>query len=147
MPQSAIESQDERPTAVEPALKVPDQQGSAVAVSGGKINLNDMTREELLETIPDFSNRMVREFFEWQLYISIQQFRREPGKNIGAEEIAAYEEYMFLPVDIYESDSETFQQLPGVDASIANALLATRPLDTNDQFLEETGEPRQCGAI
>ncbi len=36
-----------------------------------KINLNNMTREELLATIPEFGNRMVREFFEYQPYISI----------------------------------------------------------------------------
>ena len=36
-----------------------------------KINLNSMTREELLATIPEFSNRMVREFFEYQPYIYV----------------------------------------------------------------------------
>lgn len=131
MGSDASETQNEEPVTV-----VPGEESSAEAVNGEKINLNDMTREELRETIPDFSNRMVREFFEYQPYISIQQFRREMGKYIGAEQIAGYEEYVFVPVDINESDSETVQQLPGVDAAIADTLLASRPFDTNDRFLE-----------
>ena len=50
-----------------------------------------MTREQLLETIPDFGNRMVREFFEYQPYVSIQQFRREIGKYVDDEQVASYE--------------------------------------------------------
>lgn len=56
-------------------------------MSGGgdaaqKVSLNDMTEAQLTATIPDFSGRMVREFFEYQPYISIQQFRSEIGKYV-----------------------------------------------------------------
>ncbi len=131
LPQSPRETQGEERTAGEPA-----QEDSDVAVSDEKINLNDMTRQELLETIPDFSNRMVREFFEYQPYISIQQFRREMGKYVSAETIAGYEDYVYVPVDVDESDSETLQQIPGLDASIADALMAARPFNSNGKFLE-----------
>ena len=59
-----------------------------------------MTREQLLETIPDFGNRIVREFFEYQPYVSIQQFRREIGKYVDDEQVASYESYVFVPVDV-----------------------------------------------
>ena len=48
-----------------------EEADSSETIDIEKINLNDMTREDLLNTIPDFGNRMVREFFEYQPYISI----------------------------------------------------------------------------
>src|SRR6185295_7081776 len=58
----------------------PAQSASAVpAPAATRLNLNEVTEEQLLSTIPNFSNRMVREFFEYRPYISIQQFRREIG--------------------------------------------------------------------
>ena len=67
-----------------------------------KIDFNNMTREELMATIPEFSSRMVREFFEYQPYISIQQFRREMGKYVDEAQVTFYEGYVFVPVDINE---------------------------------------------
>ena len=43
-----------------------EEADSSETIDIEKINLNDMTREDLLNTIPDFGNRMVREFFEYQ---------------------------------------------------------------------------------
>jgi hypothetical protein len=80
--------------------------GAAMTVDG-KINLNNMTEEQLMDTIPDFSSRMVREFFEYQPYVSIQQFRREIGKYVDEAQVAAYEQYVFVPVDANEADADT----------------------------------------
>ena len=99
------------------------------------INLNDMTREQLRETIPEMGNRMVRELFEYQPYVSIQQFRREIGKYVDDEQVAFYEQYVFVPVDVNESDAETLKQIPALDESIADSLMANRPFDSNDAFL------------
>ena len=99
-----------------------------------------MTREQLLETIPDFGNRMVREFFEYQPYVSIQQFRREIGKYVDDEQVAFYESYVFVPVDVNESDAETLKQIPGLTDEIAEALMAARPFDSNDAFLAALSE-------
>ena len=99
-----------------------------------------MTREQLLETIPDFGNRMVREFFEYQPYVSIQQFRREIGKYVDGEQVAFYESYVFVPVDVNESDAETLQQIPGLTDEIAEELMAARPFDSNDAFLAALSE-------
>ena len=80
-----------------PDINVQPGENTAVSstispVPNSKINLNDMTSEELLNTIPDFSQRMVREFFEYQSYISIQQFRREIGKYVDEAQVTEYEQ-------------------------------------------------------
>ena len=116
----------------ESASDSPDSNGEIVL---DRINLNDMTREQLLETIPDFGNRMVREFFEYQPYVSIQQFRREIGKYVDDDQVAFYESYVYVPVDVNDSDAETLKQIPGLTDEIAEALMAARPFDSNEAFL------------
>jgi DNA uptake protein ComE-like DNA-binding protein len=111
----------------------------ADAPRADKLNLNTATREQFL-TVPGVGDRMVREFFEYRPYVSIVQFRREIGKYVSAEQIAAYEQYVFVPVDPNNADAETLRQLPGVDASIAADLAAARPYATADAFLAKLGE-------
>ena len=110
---------------------------AAAAPAATKLNLNEVTEDQLLSTIPDFSNRMVREFFEYRPYVSIQQFRKEIGKYVSAEQVAAYEQYVYVPVSADESDAATLQQLPGVDETIATALIAGRPYGSNQAFLDK----------
>ena len=112
--------------------------GEAIQIE--KINLNDMTEEQLIETIPDIGENMIHEFFEYQPYVSIQQFRRDIGKYVDEEQVAFYEEYVFVPVDVNESDQETLMQIPGVDEAIAEALMEARPFDSNDAFLAVLSE-------
>ena len=97
-------------------------------------DLNSVTAEQLL-TIPDFSNRMVREFMEYRPYISITQFRREIGKYVDEAQVAAWEKYVYVPVQIDASDAETLKQIPGVTDDIAAQLIAARPYNTNEAFL------------
>ncbi len=56
-----------------------------------------MTGDELLATIPNFGDRMVREFGEYRPYVSIQQFRKEIGKYVDAAQVAEYEKYVYVP--------------------------------------------------
>lgn len=100
-----------------------------------KINLNTATEEEFL-TIPGVGDRMVGEFEEYRPYVSIQQFRQEIGKYVDEEQVAAYEQYVYVPVDPNESDAETLRQLPGIDASEAAELIAGRPYASREAFLE-----------
>ncbi|HEX5689998.1 MAG TPA: hypothetical protein VFX76_08345 [Roseiflexaceae bacterium] len=102
-----------------------------------KLNLNDVTEDQLLSTIPNFGNRMVREFFEYRPYVSIQQFRREIGKYVSAEQVAAYEQYVYVPIDVDAADADTLQQIPGVDANEAAELIAGRPYGSNQAFLDK----------
>jgi radical SAM superfamily enzyme with C-terminal helix-hairpin-helix motif len=94
-----------------------------------------VTEDQLMSTIPGFSARMVREFMEYRPYISIQQFRKEIGKYVDAEQVTAYEQYIYVPVDVDQADAATLQQLPGVDAAIADQLIAGRPYGSGQAFL------------
>lgn len=78
---------------------------------------------------------MAREFLEYRPYVSIQQFRREIGKYVDDAVVAEYEKYVYVPVDVNQSDAATLQQLPGVDATIAGQLIAGRPYDSPGAFL------------
>jgi DNA uptake protein ComE-like DNA-binding protein len=117
------------------AVAAPEAEAPAAAPAA-RINLNTATREEFL-TIPDVGDRMVHEFFEYRPYVSIQQFRREIGKYVSEEQVAAYERYVYVPVAPDESDAETLRQLPGVEAADAEELIAGRPYGSNEAFLEK----------
>ena len=124
---------------------VVDSGASAVAVaetavSTTKLNINTVSGDELLATIPGFGSRMVREFQEYRPYVSIQEFRREIGKYVDDAQVATYEQYVFVPVDVDGSDVATLMQLPGVDDGIANQLMAERPFGSNEAFLAKLGE-------
>jgi DNA uptake protein ComE-like DNA-binding protein len=57
------------------------------------IDLNAASREEIL-LIPDVDSRMPHEFDEYRPYTDIEQFRREIGKYVDADEVARYERYV-----------------------------------------------------
>jgi len=125
-----------------PTAESTDDSGQRVAACS-KLNLNTLTEAELMATIPNFSSRMVREFFEYRPYVSILQFRQEIGKYVDESQVAEYEKYVYVPVDPNESDAATLTQLLGVDATIAATLVEARPYASNEAFLEELG--RQVG--
>lgn len=99
-----------------------------------RLNLNTATQADFL-TVPSVGDRMVREFMEYRPYTTLLQFRREIGKYVDAAQITEYEQYVFVPVDVNQADTETLQQLPGVDDTIAAELSAGRPYASNDAFL------------
>ena len=100
-----------------------------------KLNLNTSSGDEFLAAIPGFGSRMVREFQEYRPYISIQQFRQEIGKYVDDTQIAEYEKYVYVPISINDSDSETLQQIPGLDATEAETLMSDRPYATKEDFI------------
>ena len=106
----------------------------------GKINLNTASGDEFMAAIPGLGNRMVREFMEYRPYISIQQFRREIGKYVDESQVAAYENYVYVPIAINESDAETLQQIPGLSADGAQALISARPFASTEAFLTKLSE-------
>jgi DNA uptake protein ComE-like DNA-binding protein len=108
--------------------------------SKAKLNLNTASANDLLNTIPNFGNRMVHEFEEYRPYRSLQQFRREIGKYVTPEQVAEYEKYVFVPIAENESDAPTLQQIPGLDATEAQALIAGRPYASRDAFLAKLSE-------
>jgi radical SAM superfamily enzyme with C-terminal helix-hairpin-helix motif len=78
---------------------------------------------------------MVREFQEYRPYTSILQFRREIGKYVDEQTVAGYEDYVYVPIDVNAADADTLQQIPGLDATEAAALIAARPFASNEAFI------------
>ena len=99
------------------------------------INLNTATADDLL-AIPGMSDRMTREFEKYRPYTSIVQFREEIGKYVDESQVAAYETYVYVPIDVNAADAETLMQLPGVDETIAQSLIDGRDYADNQAFLD-----------
>ncbi len=59
------------------------------------VNLNTASREQIM-AIPGMSSRMAHEFEEYRPYTTIEQFRREIGKYVDADEVARLESYVTL---------------------------------------------------
>ncbi len=59
------------------------------------IDLNKATREEIM-LIPGMTRRMVREFEEYRPYASLDQFNKEIGKYVDANEVARLRSYVVL---------------------------------------------------
>ncbi len=108
--------------------------------SQAKLNLNTATADDFLAAVPGLGNRMVREFMEYRPYVSIQQFRKEIGKYVDNAQVAGYENYVYVPIMINDSDSETLQQIPGLDATDAETLISARPFASTDDFLNKLSE-------
>lgn len=131
--ESPVPAQDGEPAGG--ASAAASDQAAPATPEGPGFNMNTATREAFL-TIPDVGDHMVEEFFEYRPYVSIRQFRREIGKYVDEAQVAAYERYVFVPVDPNASDAATLQQIPGVDAAVAAALIEGRPYASNQAFLD-----------
>jgi DNA uptake protein ComE-like DNA-binding protein len=105
-----------------------------------KMNINTATEAEFMAAIPNFGKRMAHEFDEYRPYKSIQQFRKEIGKYVDQNQVTDYEKFIFVPIDENQSDAPTLQQIPGLDANEAEALIAGRPYASRDAFLAKLGE-------
>ncbi|HMB92675.1 MAG TPA: hypothetical protein VKP65_17620 [Rhodothermales bacterium] len=133
----AAETTPEETAAADTTAMMEDE--PAIAGRFAILNLNTATNDEFL-TIPDVGDRMVREFKEYRPYVSIQQFRQEIGKYVDEAQVAAYEEYVYVPINRNESDAATLQQIPGLTTAAAEELIAGRPYDSNDAFLEKLAD-------
>ena len=60
------------------------------------MNMNTSTRADFA-LVPGMTPRMIREFEEYQPYKSIEHFRAEIGKYVSKEEVARFEQYLFVP--------------------------------------------------
>ncbi len=102
-------------------------------------NLNT-TPEADFKLIPGVGDRMAHEFEEYRPYLSIQQFRREIGKYVEEAEVARYEQYVFVPVELNSASEADIKALPGVGDRLMHEFLEYRPYTSMAQFRKEIGK-------
>ena len=103
------------------------------------MNLNT-TAEEDFKMIPGVGDRMAHEFEEYRPYTSIKQFRKEIGKYVDEDEVARYENYVFVPVELNTATEEDIKALPGVGDRMAHEFEEYRPYTSMEQFRKEIGK-------
>jgi len=103
------------------------------------INLNTASEEEIL-LVPGVGNRMAHEFEEYRPYRAIAQFRREIGKYVDDEEVAAYEQFVFVPIDLNSASDEAILSIPGVGNRLLREFKEYRPYRGIEQFRREIGK-------
>ena len=102
-------------------------------------NLNT-TIEGDFKLIPGVGDRMAHEFEEYRPYLNIQQFRKEIGKYVDETEVARYEQYVFVPVELNTATEADMKALPGVGDRMAHEFEEYRPYTNMDQFRKEIGK-------
>lgn len=104
-----------------------------------QINLNTASREEIM-LIPGMSPRMAHEFEEYRPYTSLEQFRREIGKYVDANEVARLEQYVFVPMNLNSASGEDFLTIPGMSNRMVHEFEEYRPYTSMEQFRREIGK-------
>ncbi|MEL7122422.1 MAG: helix-hairpin-helix domain-containing protein [Bacteroidota bacterium] len=103
------------------------------------LNLNTTPEEEFL-MVPGVGKKMAHEFEEYRPYKKVAQFRREMGKYVEDAEIARYEKYVFVPVELNTATEEEILALPGVGSKMAHEFEEYRPYNNIEQFRREIGK-------
>ncbi|HET7607892.1 MAG TPA: helix-hairpin-helix domain-containing protein [Gammaproteobacteria bacterium] len=103
------------------------------------INLNTASRAEIL-LIPGLNERMAHEFEEYRPYTSLEQFRREIGKYVPANEVARLEQYVFVPMSLNKATGEAFMTIPRMTQRMVHEFEEYRPYTSFDQFRREIGK-------
>ncbi len=103
------------------------------------VDLNTASEEEL-KLVPGINGKMVHEFEEYRPYRSIEQFQREIGKYVDDEEVARFEQYVFVPMDLNSASSEAFATIPGMSRRMVHEFEEYRPYTSMEQFRREIGK-------
>jgi DNA uptake protein ComE-like DNA-binding protein len=103
------------------------------------VNLNKASEDEL-KLVPGINGKMVHEFEEYRPYGSIEQFQREIGKYVDDEEVARYEQFVFVPIDLNSASSEAFASIPGMSGKMVREFEEYRPYSSMEQFRREMGK-------
>jgi len=70
----------------------------------------------------------------------LTQFRREIGKYVDAQEVARFEQYVFVPLDLNSATREDFLTIPGAGERMVREFLEYRPYTSMEQFRREIGK-------
>ena len=112
---------------------------SVIATCFVPMNLNTTPEEDFM-LVPGVGKKMAHEFEEYRPYKKIAQFRREMGKYVDEAEIARYEQYVFVPVELNTATEEDILALPGVGKKMAHEFEEYRPYKNMEQFRREIGK-------
>jgi DNA uptake protein ComE-like DNA-binding protein len=104
-----------------------------------QIDLNAATEAEIL-LIPGMTGRMAHEFEEYRPYTSLEQFRREIGKYVDADEVARLEQYVFVPMNLNSASGDDFRTIPGMTDRMVHEFEEYRPYTSMEQFRREIGK-------
>ena len=83
---------------------------------------------------------MKHEFEEYRPYTSIEQFQREIGKYVDDKEVARFEQYVFVPMDLNSAPSDAFRSIPGMSRKMVHEFEEYRPYTSMQQFRREIGK-------
>ena len=104
------------------------------------VNLVSASREELL-LIPGAGPRMAHEFEEYRPWDGgMVRFRREIRKYVDDEEVARFEQYVFVPMDLNTATREDFLTIPGMGERMVGEFFEYRPYVNMEQFRREIGK-------
>jgi len=103
------------------------------------INLNTASNDEL-GLFPRISRKMKHEFEECRPYTTIKQFQREIGKYVDNKEVARFEQYVLVPMDLNAASSEAFTSIPGMSCKMVYEFEEYRPYCSMEQFRREIGK-------
>lgn len=103
------------------------------------LNLNAASREEIL-LVPGVGDRMLREFLEYRPYAALAQFHREIGKYVDDDELARFEQYVYVPIDPNTASDEAILSIPGVGDRMLREFKEYRPWVSIAQFRREIGK-------
>ena len=103
------------------------------------INLNTASRDEIL-LIPGIGPKMAHEFEEYRPYRSLDQFRKEMGKYVNAQEVARLEQYVFIPMNLNTASDADLMTIPGLGNKMLHEFKEYRPYKTIEQFRKEIGK-------
>ena len=103
------------------------------------IDLNSASDSEIM-LIPGMSGRLAHEFEEYRPYRSLEQFRREIGKYVDADEVARLEQYVFIPLNLNEASADDIASIPGMTPKMVHEFEEYRPYRSMEQFRREIGK-------
>jgi DNA uptake protein ComE-like DNA-binding protein len=104
-----------------------------------QINLNTASDAEIL-LIPGMGNRMLGEFKEYRPYKALAQFRREIGKYVDDKEVARFEQYVFVPINLNTASDADILTIPGMGQRMLGEFKEYRPYKAIQQFRREIGK-------
>lgn len=104
-----------------------------------QIDLNHADDDTIM-LIPGMTKRMAHEFEEYRPYTSLEQFRKEMGKYVDANEVARLEQYVYIPMGLNNASDDDFMTIPGMSKRMTHEFEEYRPYKSIEQFRREIGK-------